>query len=321
VPRRAAAVHSVPLPRVQLALAYACTAALTATALHAQLTIAQTGRVIARVQPETVTVGQPFVVTLRAIPPALSQAIAPAVPDTGGMVEPLDPANVIRRGDTLLVRYRLIAWQTGVLSIPLGPVLMRSDSAELSVPVEARVVVASVLPADTANRVPKDARDLFPLAQPWWNRMWAWALAIALGIGLVWLFELWRRRRKRAPAVLPTPLARAEVAFARLDARQLPSAGEGARHVALAGEIAREYLSDISVALPLALTNAEAVIAARAVDGVPDALLRDVATAVDDCRFGGDRVTAARAHQVAELAREFVRETDRLRSTVSVRAA
>ena len=136
------------LPGVVLAVML--TAAL-APGAEAQQPSETLGRVTARVIPDTVTVGQPFVVSLRAIPPRGRQAVAPAVPDTGGLVEPLDPANVTRRGDTLIVRYRLIAWEPGVLTIPLGPVLMRRDSNEVSVPLDVRVVVASVLPAEAAE--------------------------------------------------------------------------------------------------------------------------------------------------------------------------
>jgi len=100
------------------------------------------GRVTFRVLPETVTVGQPFELRMTIVPPAGRIGIAPAVPDTGGIIEPLDPAEVTRRGDTLRVRYRLLAWQTGVLTIPLGPVLMRRDSSDISVSGDMRVVEA-----------------------------------------------------------------------------------------------------------------------------------------------------------------------------------
>ena len=65
---------------------------LGATAARAQVVLDSTGRVSFKVLPETVTVGQPFVVSMRAIPPSGRKAVAPAVPDTGGLVEPLDPA-------------------------------------------------------------------------------------------------------------------------------------------------------------------------------------------------------------------------------------
>ena len=279
------------------------------------------GTVSYKVVPETVTVGQPFDLRLRAIAPRGRKAMAPAVPDTGGLVEPLDPALVTRRGDTLLVRYRLLAWQPGVLTIPLGPVLMRRDSNEISVPVEARVVVASVLPADSANRVPKDPRALFPSAAHWWDRWWRWAL-IALGV-ITALYLLWRwRTRDPTPVdVITSPLARADDAFARLDARQLIGAGEGGRHVALAAEIVRQYLSEIESALALSLTNAELLAAVVPIDGMPDRQLAQLLQQVDAVRFSGTRADDATVRRVSGMARELVRDIDRVRSAITTQAA
>lgn len=244
------------------------------------------GRVTYRVLPDTVLVGQPFVVSLRAIPPRGRQAVAPAVPDTGGLVEPLDPANVTRRGDTLLVRYRLIAWQPGVLTIPFGPVVMRADTSELPLPVDVRVVVSSVLPADSARRVPKDSRDLFPVAARWWENWWKWALALLVALTCIFLVERWRRRDRTPKVVVLSPLQRAEAAFARLDARRLPSAGEGGRHVALAAEIVRQYLAELEPALTLSLTNAELLRAVAPIAGMPDRQLAQLLEQVDAVRFG-----------------------------------
>lgn len=279
------------------------------------------GTVTYKVVPETVTVGQPFDLRLRAIAPRGRKAMAPAVPDTGGLIEPLDPALVTRRGDTLLVRYRLLAWQTGVLTIPLGPVLMRRDSNEISVPVEARVVVSSVLPADSANRVPKEPRALFPYSAQWWDRWWQWAL-IAVGV-VTALYLLWRwRTRGPVPALtIVSPMTRAEDAFVRLDARQLIGAGEGGRHVALAAEIVRQYLAEIESSLTLSLTNAELLAAVVPIHGMPDRQLAQLLQEVDAVRFSGTRVDDAAARRVSGMARELVRDLDRVRSAITAQAA
>jgi hypothetical protein len=287
----------------------------------AQASLDSVGTVSYKVVPETVTVGQPFDLRLRAIAPRGRKAMPPAVPDTGGLVEPLDPALVTRRGDTLLVRYRLLAWQPGVLTIPLGPVLMRRDSNEISVPVEARVVVASVLPADSANRVPKDPRALFPSAVHWWDRWWRWAL-IALGV-ITALYLLWRwKTREPTPVdVIASPLARADDAFARLDARQLIGAGEGGRQIALAAEIVRQYLAEIESTLALSLTNAELLAAVVPIDGMPDRQLAQLLQQVDAVRFSGTRADDATVRRVSGMARELVRDIDRVRSAITTQAA
>lgn len=274
------------------------------------------GRVTFKVLPDTVTVGQPFDVRLRAIPPRGRQAIAPAVPDTGGVVEPLDPAAVTHRGDTLAVRYRLIAWQPGVLSIPFGPVLMRRDSNEISVPIDVRVVVRSVLPADSSDRIPKDPRELFPLVTHWWDNWWEWALGALAGLAAIYLLYRWRTRVSTPKPVTESPLLRAEAAFARLDARELPSAGEGGRHVALAAEITRQYLAALDRSLALSLTNAELLRAVEPIDGIPDKQLAQLLHDVDAVRFGGLRVDAVTARRVAGVARELVRDVDRVRAAM-----
>ena len=279
------------------------------------------GRVTFRVLPETVTVGQPFDVRMRAIPPRGRQAVAPAVPDTGGIVEALDPATLTRRADTLLVRYRLIAWQPGVLSIPFGPVLMRRDSSELAVPVDVRVVVASVLPADSSDRVPKDPRELFPVVTHWWDRWWQWALALLVGVAAIYLLYRWRVRVPGKIPVAETPLARAESAFVRLEARSLPSAGEGGRHIALAAEIVRQYLADIEGSLALSLTNAELLRAVEPIDGIPDKQLAQFLHDVDAARFAGSTVDEFASRRVAGVARELVRDMQRVRDVIRVEAA
>ena len=279
------------------------------------------GRVTFRVLPETVTVGQPFVVSLRAVPVRGRLAVAPPVPDTGGIVEPLDPAVISRRGDTLLVRYRLIAWQPGVLTIPLAPVQMKRDSSEMPVPVDIRVVVASVLPADSARRVPKDARELFAAAAPWWQGWWRWMLALLAARVAVYLLHRWRTRARTVAPRMLTPLATAEAAFARLDARQLLAAGEGGRHVALAAEVLRQYLADIEPTLSLSLTNAELLAAARPITAIASRQLAQVLDQTDAVRFSGAAADAETVRRVSGVAREMVRDIDRVRSAADRQVA
>ncbi len=279
-------------------------------------TAAESGGVVSvRLRPDTVTVGEPFELQLRAIATPGRIARAPAVPDTGGLVEPLDPARTSRRGDTLLVTYRLIAWQPGVLTIPLLPVAMQRGASEVLVPVDARVVVRSVLPADTATRVPKPPRDLFVEAPAWWQRWWQWVAAVVALLMLVWLVERWRTRRRARVQDTGTPIGRAEAAFVRLDARQLVIAGEGARHVALAGEIVREYLAAVEPRLSLALTSAEVLRAVSPIAGISDTQLAHVLRKVDAVRFSGRLVPPSVVQDVSGAAREFIRDVEQVRST------
>jgi hypothetical protein len=294
---------------------------LGAALVAAQAPSDSVGRVTFRVLPETVTVGQPFMVNLRAVPAAGGSAVAPPVPDTGGIVEPLDPAVVTRRGDTLLVRYRLIAWQPGVLTIPLQPVQMRRERTDVAVPVDIRVVVASVLPADSASRIPRAPRELYPAAAPWWAAWWQWLVALLAALAAIYGVHRWRTRERPAVEAITSPITRAESAFARLDGRQLVRMGEGGRHVTLAAEIVRQYLADISPSLPLALTNAELLAAAQPITGIPASRLAHLLEQCDVVRFSGMDTDAETVRRVSGLARELVREMDRMRASRSSEAA
>ena len=309
------------LQRAGLLLAFGATAAWAQAPVPTTPAPDSVGRVTFGVVPDTVTVGQPFEVLMRVIPPRGRKAMPPAVPDTGGIVEPLDPARITRFGDTVQVRYRLIAWQPGVLTIPFGPVQMRRDSNDVAVPVDVRVVVASVLPLDSASRIPKVSRDLYPVAVRWWERWWQWALALLLVMAAIYLVERWRKRDRTPKVVVLSVLERADAAFARLEARRLPSAGEGGRHVALAAEIVRQYLADIEPALALALTNAELLRAVAPIAGMPDRQLANFLDLVDAVRFGGNIVEPATVQWVGGMARELVRDIDRVRTAMTAQAA
>ncbi len=305
-----------------IALAEPVDAQGAATGVTPSLSGDSTGVVTFRVRPDTVTVGEPFALHLRVVPPVGRRAQSPAVPDTGGVVEPLDPPVVTRRGDTVFVRYRLIAWQPGVLTIPIGPVIMRRGESDLDVAVDARVVVRSVLPADSADRVPKSARELFASLRPWWQRWVPWVIGlIALALLAVMLLRMWRARHRRRVVARRTPLEVAEAAFSRLDARQLTSAGEGARQIALSGEIVRQFLSETDPTLALALTSAEVLHAAAVAPGVPESQLARILARVDAVRFGGGLATGPTVEEVTGLARDFVRDVARLRADTSRRAA
>ena len=296
-------------------------AMVCATRGAAQPPVDTTGRVTFRVLPDTVTVGQPFELRMTIVPPAGRIGIAPAVPDTGGIIEPLDPAEVTRRGDTLRVRYRLLAWQTGVLTIPLGPVLMRRDSSDIAVTGDMRVVVRSVLPSDSVSRVPRAARALLTRPVPWWERWWQWMLGALALFTVLYLLNRWRTRPRIERVVDETPLSRADAAFARLDARRLIDAGEGGRHVALVAEIVRRYLADVEPSLALSLTNAELLAVAAPIAAIPQRQLVLLLQEVDAVRFGGMRITSATAQRVGAMAREIVREIERARASTTTRAA
>lgn len=256
------------------------------------------------VQPDTVTVGDPFLVTVRIAAPLGARITFPEVPDSGASVEALDPRQVRTVPDSLAVQqvatYRFAAWDTGDQPIPLGDALVELGGAQRRVALGALSVhVRSVLPADSAQRVPKPARDIFVFGPPWWIWVVAALIAAAL-LGLVWWW--WRRRQRREPRRVD-PFEQATAAFDRVEALGLVSAGERGRHVALMVDVLRSYLAAI---LPEALesrTSTELLVALGARATVPTTRLATVLGEADLIKFARRSVTADRARALGEEAR------------------
>jgi hypothetical protein len=231
---------------------FALLAAGAAIAASPQFCIAQDAATPTRgaivsvtVAPETVTVGQPFSVRIRVRAPKFATIHFPAVPDTADAIEAVDPRATEDAGDAELIDrtavYRLVAWDVGMRTPHFANVIIGMGGADQQYPVAVSpVIVQSLLPADSADRVPKDAKD--PIAPP--GILWKILLiaAVVLG-GLVWW---WRERRARRAAERPPelePFAAAAVSFDALDALGLPAAGEPGRHVIASVDVLRIYLA------------------------------------------------------------------------------
>ena len=227
--------------RVLAAGVLACACAAT---LHPQDGIERAAIVTASVVPETVTVGQPFAVRLRVRAPKFATIRFPSVPDTADAIEAVDPRAIEDAGDDELTDrtavYRLVAWDVGRRTPRFGSVTIEEGGAAQTYAVSLpAVVVRSLLPSDSADRVPKDARP--PVAPP--GVLWKFLLIGALAIGLaVWY---WRRRRAIRAARIPPrpePFVEATASFDALDALGLPAAGEPGRHVIASVDVVRGYL-------------------------------------------------------------------------------
>lgn len=215
--------------------------------------------VTARVTPEQPAIGEPITVELRVRAPAGSEVRFPVLPDTGTRIEPLDPramrdASTATYLDRTAV-YRFIAWDTGSVSLTFGDVAVRRDGAEQRFPVTlAPIVVRSVLPADTALRVPRPERPpLDAFAMRW--RLWL-ALAVVAAL-LVWGWRRWRHQRAQRTVVGVDAAERASDGFAHIAALDLIGAGEPGRHALAHVGILRRYLADRWPDLPASLTAAE----------------------------------------------------------------
>jgi hypothetical protein len=304
-------------------VAAACSLAAAARGTFAE---AQSGvRAGTTVTPDTVTVGDPFVVQVRVAAPAGARVRFPSSADSGAAVGLLDPPREARAAgpdgslDVTAV-YRAAAWDVGVVPVGLGDVVVAlPDGAERRVSLAGlRVVVRSVLPADSARRVPRAVRDPVPDPGRWWL---PWALAAAALLAmlalLVWLARRGlRTRRGRAPADLAYQDAQA--AFARVDALQLVSAGEGGRHLALSADVARDYLVARIPGAERAHTTGELLDRVATSPDVPADAVAALLADADLVKFAAARVSPAAAESGGAAARGLV---DAVEASVRARLA
>ena len=261
------------------------------------------------VQPDTVRVGDPFIVRVRVAAPAGSEIIFPDGPDSTATVQALDPVHVdslnASGGTERTATYRVAAWDVDSQTIRLGDVIVRNGKSERRVALTGiTVFVQSVLPADSAKRVPKPARAIYEFGQPLW---WIWALiaagVVALLLGIWW----WRRRRNRPKLVTPIdPYKYAESEFARIEALGLVEAGERGRFVALMVEVLRDYLAYRYAAAPLSLTSSELLEVLHGQRPVPHERLRRALEEADLVKFARRPLSADRARDLGREARAIV---------------
>jgi hypothetical protein len=260
------------------------------------------------VEPDTVTVGDPFRLTVRVHAPRGASIEFPAGPDSGAAVEALDPKQERQSADTaaldVTTSWRLAAWDTGDLPLRLGDIVVRLDGRERRLPLGALTVhVKSVLPADTAQRIPKPQRALFEFGRPWWY----WLLAALAAIGLIGLFWWWwHRRRKRKQGEADDPFADAEGEFERVERLGLVEAGERGRYVALMVDVLRTYLSRRIPDAHPSLTTNELLISVRDSRLVPVNRLALVLADADLVKFARRATTAERARELGTEARGIV---------------
>jgi len=246
------------------------------------------------VRPESVTVAEPFTVTVTVRAPSRLGVTFPPGPDSAQAVEAVDPPAVTssENGEVRTAVYRLVAWQTGTLVVPLAAVAVGDGASALRLDVEPRILVTSVLPADSAQRVPRPALGVIPGQLPWW----VWVLPPLVFVVLAWAVV--RRRKRRAPAPPPTAIAVAQGALARVDALGLLEAGEPTRYLALTVEALRGYLSARVPQASRAQTSGE-LLAAVLGYGLPNDRIRTVLEEEDQVQFARRSVSADRARAVA----------------------
>lgn len=273
---------------------------------------------------DTVTVGEPFEVRVRIRVPADAQITFPDNPDTAGTVQARDPrtietADSVQSLDETAI-YRLAAWDVDTQAVRLGDAIVTWNGVERRVPIgEVTVFVRSVLPADSALRVPKPARPIWEAQPfPWWI-LAALAAALAIALGVWW----WMRRRRRPkPAIVVDPYARALKEMRRIEAMGLIDAGERTRFIALLVEVVRDYLAARYPDASLALTSRELVGSLRGHQAVPREQLARVLHEADLAKFAAWAIAEDRARGLARDVRAIIEHEHKAsRPVVSDKAA
>ncbi|WP_148306352.1 hypothetical protein [Gemmatirosa kalamazoonensis] len=269
------------------------------------------------VTPDTVAVGDPFVVKVRVQAAAGTVVTFPAPPDTSGPVQARDP----RRVDSVrapageidvVATYRVSAWDVGPLPLGLADVVVRDAAGERRVPLGAyRVYVRSVLPTDSALRVPKPARAPLPDAPSVLLQWWPWILAAAIVLALIgWLVSRWLQKRRSRRGV-DDPYGHAVREFARLEKLGLVEAGEHGRLVALAADVVRDYLAARLPDAARSLTSTEVQRALGGREEVPHERLAALLEFADLVKFAAVRIGPDAARQAFAEARGVVDDVER----------
>jgi hypothetical protein len=266
----------------------------------------------ARIEPDTVTIGQPFRVTVRVRAPQGARIEFPPGPDSAGPVEALDTRTVTDGADSTATEataiYRLAAWDVGAQPIGIPDITVRIGTETHPVSLGDRsVFVRKLTPPDSARRVPRPARPILAAPRPWW--WWAGPAAVVLAV-LLLIWWLARLRRRRAPPPPVNALSVAERELGRVDKMGLIEAGERGRYIALTAEVVRDYLARRIPDANVSLTTGEVLAVLRDDARVPIERLRSVLTESDAVKFSGHGVSRDRALEVGRDARAVIAAID-----------
>ena len=268
-----------------------------------------------RTTPDTVTVGQRFIVIVRVRAPAgatiefpeKSDSAATALPTATQMIgKPVVQPISDTLGTTMSAAYRLAAWDIGPQRLGLSDIVVRHNGQTGYVSlVDRTVFVRSVLPEDSALRVPKPPRPLIDIAPFNWLPLALLAAAL-VAAALLWRVWVWYRRRKNAPL---DPFSAAERDFARIEAMGLVQSGEGERHAALMSDVMREYLAARVPGIERSQTSAELLGSSREIHSAA-AGIGELLWATDLVKFAARRISPEEGERLGSAARATVRSVE-----------
>jgi hypothetical protein len=261
------------------------------------------------IEKDSVRVGDPFRVFINVRAPRGASIEFPEVLDSTGTVQSIDPRAVFAQPDSDAFAqnavYRVAAWDVGKQPISIPDIVITLGDRSRSVPIIGRsIFVVSVLPADSASRVPKPARALFddPFVPCWY-----WAILAAVIATLLGLWWWWRRRRRGEQVQeIVDPYLRAMRDFERIERLGLVDAGERTRHVALVIDVLREYLAERVQGAPLSMTSTELLAVTQHVRTLPHERLLRILNEADLVKFARRAVGAERARDIAREAKAII---------------
>lgn len=269
----------------------------------------QAGKVV---RPDTVEVGDPFVLTVTVEAPTGSRIEWPAIADSNAAVVMTEPVKVTDAGAgpggrREQAEYVLSAWQLGSLPLGLPNAIVRVGDAVAQVPLaDASVFVRSVLPADTSLQVPRPARDPFLRVTPWWQR-WLIAALILMTLGLLWwVSRRFRQRSAAIPAVQTNPYLQALDEFERIGCLGLVDAGEAGLHAALSIDVLRAYIEARNPDAAMSCTSDELTAVLQSDQRFPQDRLRSLLSDGDQIKFAGRQIASLRALELGVEARAIV---------------
>ena len=260
------------------------------------------------VEKDSVRIGDPFRIFINVVAPKGATIEFPETLDSTSTIQSIDPRSVFSQPDSngfaQNAVYRVAAWDIGRQPIRLTDIVVRLGDRTRTIPIIGRsIFIVSVLPADSASRVPKPARALFldPFI-PWWF----WALLAAIVATLFGLWWWWRRRKRPVVEEIVDPYLRAMRDFERIERLGLVDAGERTRYVALVVDVLREYTAERVADAPLSFTSTELLAVTQHVRTLPHDRMLRILNESDLVKFARRPVSAERARDIGREARAIV---------------
>ncbi|TFG43087.1 MAG: hypothetical protein E4H41_09880 [Gemmatimonadales bacterium] len=139
---------------------------------------------------------------VRTIPAPIGRVARVAPWNPEGAVEALGPGMLVRRGDSLEVRYPAVGWLPGSHTVEVpGPVLVSPDGTTDSLPpATLTVTIASVLPTLPGDSLPPAQPEAAPILRPIQTAVPVLVLLLLAVLLLIPVHFWWRKRGRPVTA-------------------------------------------------------------------------------------------------------------------------